>query len=59
MTADEIKILIGNSAEATEAVADYAAAFERELQVNDCDGYDNMNGLAMSLVASFLANAIR
>ena len=59
MTADEIKILIGNSAEATEAVADYAAAFERELQVNDCDGYYNMNGLAMSLVASFLANAIR
>jgi hypothetical protein len=59
MTADEIKVLIGNSVEATEAVADYAATFEREMQVNACEGHDDINGLATSLVASFLANAIR
>jgi len=59
MTENEIKVLIGNSVEATEAVADYAATFEREMQVNACEGHDDINGLATSLVASFLADAIR
>lgn len=59
MTENEIKVLIGNSPEATEAVADYAGAFEREMRVNACEGYDNINDLATSLVASFIVNAIR
>jgi hypothetical protein len=59
MTENEIKVLIGNSPEATEVVADYAASFERELRVNACEGYDNINDLATLLVASFIANAIR
>jgi hypothetical protein len=59
MTENEIKVLIGNSPKAIKAVADFAAAFEEGLRVNDCDGYDNINEMATSLVASFVANAIR
>ena len=61
MTADEIAALIDQSAEATEAVAEYAAIFDEERRVNNCDRYDNggTNEAVTALITSYLANAIR
>lgn len=61
MTADEIAALIGQSAEATKAVAEYAETFEEEWLENKCDRYDNKstNEAVAALITSYLANAIR